>query len=43
MKVMIRTEKLTKYYGKGGEIKAQTKTKTLEQAFITITGGVEEK
>jgi ABC-2 type transport system ATP-binding protein len=25
------------------EIKAQTKTKTLEEAFIAITGGVEEK
>jgi len=25
------------------EIIAQTKTKTLEEAFIAITGGVEEK
>jgi ABC-2 type transport system ATP-binding protein len=29
--------------GSVDEILAQTKTKTLEQAFITITGGVEEK
>jgi len=49
MRVLIRTDKLSKHYGKGGEIKAvdeifaQTGTKTLEEAFIAITGGVEEK
>jgi ABC-2 type transport system ATP-binding protein len=29
--------------GTVGEIKVQTKTKTLEEAFIALTGGVEEK
>jgi len=49
MKVVVHADKLSKYYGKGGEIKAvdetiaQTETKTLEEPFIAITGGVKEK
>lgn len=42
MNGLTDTSNLSEYYGEG-EIKAETNTNTIEEAFIALTGGVEEK